>query len=55
MYRQNERDIACVRQTDIDQVRYSELVLKLANSKDLLPDPTSLNYSISIRPRPIIS
>lgn len=33
MYRQNERDIAYVRQTDIDQVRYSELVLKLAKQQ----------------------
>lgn len=33
MYRQNERDIAYVGQTDIDQVRYSELVLKLAKQQ----------------------
>lgn len=33
MYRQNKRDIAYVRQTDIDQVRYSELILKLAKQQ----------------------
>lgn len=34
IYRENKETIQYVRQTDIDQIRYSELVLKLAGTQD---------------------